>query len=132
MIVEVKNGIKKATYSEMENGFMIAGKDVFIDKNRTTYCKQINIPTTEVARLYNNKGKCVGSQVYQTKELTEEHIIIPSKRMCKVILHRDGKKFIGVSKCRKDDEFNVTKGIKIAGIRATIKEKQYKLQELIK
>lgn len=132
MVIEVKNGIKKVTYNEMENGFMIAGKDVFIDKNKTTYCKQINIPTTEVARLYNNKGKCVGNHIYQTEEFTQENIIIPSKRMCKVILHRDGKKFIGVSKCRKDDEFNATKGVEIAEVRAIIKRQQYKLQELIK
>lgn len=132
MVIEVKNGIKKVTYNEMENGFMIAGKDVFIDKNRTTYCKQINIPTTEVARLYNNKGECVGNQIYQTKKLTQENIIIPSKRMCKVILHRDGEKFIGISKCRKDDKFNATKGVAIAETRAIIKRNQYKLQELIK
>ena len=111
---------------------MIAGKDVFIDKNKTTYCKQVNIPMTQVAKLYNNKMKCVGNQVYQTEELTQENIIIPSKRMCKVILHRDGKKFIGVSKCRKDDEFSTTKGLEIAEVRAIIKRQQYKLQGLIK
>lgn len=132
MFVTTKNKIKKATYGEIDNGFIISGKDVMINKDKTTYCKQINIPTNGIAKLYNNKGICVGVEVYDSKELIQENIVIPSKRMCRVILHRDGKKFIGSAKCRMDEEFDATKGIEIAETRAIIKRNQYKLEKLIK
>lgn len=72
-------------------------------------------------------GEVIKDSSFKTKTKTER--VIHNDNATIVILD-DGCK--GVAKCMIEDEYNKTKGIKIAYIRAKIKSLQKELKDLVK
>lgn len=132
MFIKTINNIKGAKFMKGNDTISILGEKAFIDKIKSTYTKQVYPEYQCQSIIYDKNGDCIGIQLEQTDEIKEEIIVMPKKKICKVILqYGNGKKWIGTAKCHTNDEFLATKGIKIAKSRAIIKRQEFLIEENI-
>lgn len=119
---------------KMEEGKIIRSADssvVRLNRFRSTYVKHVQREHDVVNELYDNKGNFKGIDVI--RETPDEiEVIYNIEKGKTIVIKKDsrGRKYKGVAKCRKDDEYKAIVGYSIAYARATIKQEMARIERL--